>query len=309
MTYSLLRWLLTPFRYGAVSFYRGFFLRSACIAVIKLFSKNRVLLTGLMEVRPVDRLDLSFVPSDSMVISEVFWFGVQGYEGMLASIWQNLCIHASHILEIGGNVGFYTVIGSKTSTTAYTVLEPVPEIASVLNANLARNEIGHVVVLQAAAIPETLQQQVLLNVPDEGTLNPVGSHLVSGSEVSGRTSKKIIRVPGLPFHDLIQDCDLIKIDAEGLEFALLTSAKQVIQTKRPTILIEVLPESVHLGTLLAELAETCNYFIHVIPAYGTHKITIIPASKFTSSVPRQYNSKDIILSCKKLNGAGTILNP
>ena len=61
-------------------------LRSACVPLLKIAATKRELLASLPEIRPLDRRDITFEPSDSMVVDAVFWFGVQGYEGMLAEL-------------------------------------------------------------------------------------------------------------------------------------------------------------------------------------------------------------------------------
>jgi FkbM family methyltransferase len=300
---ATLRFLLMPFRMGAVSFRRGNFVRSLSIGVLKIFASTPNLVADLKAVRPVDRPDLSFEPSDSMVIRAVYWFGVQGYEGILASTWVDLCSKAENILEVGGNVGFYTVLGAKATKGRYCVVEQVPEIANTLQANLVRNGLQLPEVLVAAVIPGVQRQNVELNIPNEGSANPVGSHLVLDGEVFGRSSQRVLTVAGLPFVDLIRDKDLIKIDAEGIEYALLSFVKDELLASRPTLVIEILPEAENLGALISDLAKTCRYIIHVVPAYGSDQILTIPASEFNSKTPGKYNSKDVILAVQKLSGS------
>ena len=88
----------------------------------------------LTEIRPLDAPTLSFESVDSMVMDAVFWFGVRGYEGIVARVWTALCHQSHSILEIGGNVGLFTVIGAQAAQGAYTVVEPVPVVAATLRA-------------------------------------------------------------------------------------------------------------------------------------------------------------------------------
>lgn len=288
-----------PFRVGAVKFPRGSLIRSACIAVLKSAKKTRKLSTLLDEVRPLDLPDISFGATDSMVLDDVYWFGVQGYEGKLSDLWIGLCARSENILEIGGNIGLYTVIGARNRRGNYTVVEPVPVNAEILRANLVRNKITGVKLLEAAAISDRMPKDVSLNIPSEGRGAPVGAHLVS-SVVGQRTSEEMLTVMGIPMRDLVADCDLIKIDAEGIEAELLESVTDLLLQRKPTLVIEVLPEAERLGALVAELAEMVGYLINIIPAYGTDKIVSVPAGEFSSSVPRRFNSKDIVLSTFEL---------
>jgi FkbM family methyltransferase len=225
----------------------------------------------------------------------VYWFGIQGYEGHVAAVWVDLCRRSRSILEVGGNVGLFTTIGARATAGRYTVVEPLPELVNILKANLARNRIANVETFEAAAIPDRVGRDVTLNIPDEHRDAPVGAHLVDGSEVSGRSSLRMLDVRGIPFRDLVAGRDLIKIDAEGIEAELLTSARDILLANRPTLLIEVLPEAVALGKALAVLAKDGGYSISIIPEYGSDTNVVVDADTFSSDLPRHYNSKDVLL--------------
>ena len=292
----------TPLRQAVTGLGRRNPLRIASTLVLKRASRaySNQLSGHLAEIRPLDQPHLTFEPSDSMVADAIFWFGVRGYEGTVARIWTALCAQAANVLEIGGNVGLFTVIGARATTGAYTVVEPVPAVAATLRANLARNAITRVEVLQAAVVPGEARQ-VTLNLPDEGHAIGVGAHLVDDVEVAFRASRGQISVPGLPIARLAQGRDVIKIDAEGIEAALLADIRPHLLAARPNLLIEVLPEAAALGRFLAELATEAGYQIHILPEYGSDTIVTVPAASFTSALPRRYNSKDVVLSTGPLS--------
>lgn len=288
-------------RLGVVRFPRGSLLRNACIGVIKATQGKCRLPPRLAEVRPLDRPALSFEATDSMVMDAIYWFGVQGYEGRMADVWESLCSQARNVVEVGANVGLFTVLGGKATSGSYLALEPVPGVADILRRNLARNGLSDKVeVYQSAAIPDATQSTVALNIPNEGRDSPVGSHLVVGSEVTGRSSLQVIHVAGLPFRQLVRNANLIKVDAEGLEAQLFESARSEIAGNTPTIVAEVLPESTRLASLLRELAITHGYTINIIPAYGTNRIDVVEPQRFDSKTPLMSNSKDVVLSRLRL---------
>jgi hypothetical protein len=66
--------------------------------------------------------------------------------------------------------------------------------------------------------------------------------------------------------------------------------------ERPTLVIEVLPEAVQLGELLAGLAVRGGYGIYVVPGFGSDTIVRIDPGAFTSATPQRHHSKDVILS-------------
>jgi FkbM family methyltransferase len=287
-----------PLRRGAVALRRGSLPRSACIAVLKLAATaRRGRLAGeLSEIRPLDLPEVTFRPIDSMVMDAVYWFGVQGYEGKLADVWVNFCGHARSVLEVGGNVGLFSVIGARATAGRYSVVEPVPGIAAVLRDNLLRNGLGRVEVIQGAAIAAETPREVVLSIPDEGRAAPVGSHLIEGVEISGRSSAAQIRVAGVPFRSLVAGRDLIKIDAEGIEAELLSAARDIILAERPTLVIELLPSATKLAALLGELARVAGYAIHIVPQWGSDTIVTIAAETLTADMPSRHNAKDVVLS-------------
>lgn len=250
----------------------------------------------LDEIRPLDAPALSFEAVDSMVMDAVYWFGVRGYEGTVARVWTALCARSRSVLEVGGNVGLFTVIGVRVAPGPYTVVEPVPMVAATLRANLARNGLSAVEVLQAAAVPGGEAREVTLNVPAEDWGVPVGAHLIDGVEVAGRSSRSQVTVPGLPIRGLAAGRDLIKIDAEGIEAALLGDIRALLIERRPTLLVEVLPEAERLGALLAALAIEAGYQIHILPEWGSDRVVTVPAAAFNAGLPRTFNSKDVVLS-------------
>jgi FkbM family methyltransferase len=302
VTGRVVREALFPLRWAVTALPRGSFLRSACVPAVKWASTRRALLSGLPEVRPLDRPDISFEATDSMVLDDVYWFGVQGYEGVLADIWTHLCAEASSVLEIGANIGFYSVIGGKACRGRYTAVEPLPEVAAVLRANLRRNGIGRTEVLEGAAIQDARPQRVRLNVPDERRAAPVGAHLALGSEVSERSSSRLATVDGFPMRDLARGRDLIKIDAEGIEHSLLHSVMPLLIDSRPTLVLEVLPESEQLAAVIRELAGAAEYTINIVPGYGSDQVVSVTADQFTAQAPERFHSKDVILACP---GRGT----
>jgi len=298
--------LFHPFRKAAVSLKRGTLPRKACVAVLQVAAKaNRTRLSARVgEIRPLDAPELRFKPVDSMVLDAVYWFGVQGYEGRVADVWVGLAGRARSVLEVGGNIGLFSVLGGRACHGSYTVVEPVPHVAAVLRENLTLNGCGSVELLEAAAVPGAEETEVMLNVPDEGRGAPVGSFVTGASEIDNRSPGRSLAVRGIPFRTLISGRDLVKIDAEGLEADLLDSARDLILAERPTLMIEVLPSAPRLATLLAELATTAGYEIHVLPEWGTDRIVTVPASTFTAALPGRYNSKDVVLSTSALPGSG-----
>jgi FkbM family methyltransferase len=202
----------------------------------------------------VDEPELRLANVKSIVVRNLFWFGHGGWEGAETRAWQYFSSRATRILEIGANVGLYTVCGASRAREAeYTAVEPHPHTSRVLRRNLELNGLNHVRVLEAAVVGHKTTDRMTLVVPladqDE---TPPGSFLQSGGELSiaGRMSYD---VPVVDVHDLVTGIDLLKLDAEGYEFDILNPVREILVRDRPTIFVEVLPDAKKLQRFVAEL--------------------------------------------------------
>lgn len=286
-----------PLRLAAARLRRQNMLRKISLGVLQYAHrahKGRIA-ERLEEIRPLDAPEISFQAANSMVVEAVYWYGLRGYEGAVPAIWARLCASAQSVLEIGGNVGLYASVGGRAGAPRYTVVEPVPGVAALLRENIRRNQATQVEILEAAAIPDPVPRRVQLSIPMEAHEVPVGSHLVDHVEVAQRRSARLIDVDGVPFRDLIAGRDLVKIDAEGIEAELLSSARDILATTRPTLIVEVLPEAHNLAKVLVDLAQSCGYTLHALPEYGFDGIQRLELAEFTSTLPGRFNAKDVLL--------------
>lgn len=285
--------LLDPLRRAVAHGRRGSLPRNAAIALLRQV-RPWFRVSDLAEVRPLDMPELSFEPTDSMVMDAVFWFGMRAYEGQMYRIWPALCAQAASVLEVGGNVGFYSVLGGRAASGRYQVVEPVPEIARVLARNLARNGITRVDVLEAAVVTGEQEQMVRLNIPDADRAAPVSAHLATGSAVVREVGRSL-EVRGVPFRRLVAGCDLVKIDAEGIEAALLQDAMAELEATRPVLTLEVLPEATALAGLVRDIAARWGRTIVIVPEYGMDGVAYRSAAAFDATELPRLNAKDVVL--------------
>ena len=124
---------------------------------------------------------------------------------------------------------------------------------------------------------------------------PVGAHLTTGTEIANHPGTRQIVVEGIPFRDLVAGCDLIKIDAEGVEVDLLRAARDLIVAAKPNLLIEVLPSSPELAAFLVELAKEAGYRMVILPEWGADIPVVTTPEGFTLALMTQNNSKDLLM--------------
>lgn len=130
---------------------------------------------------------------------------------------------APRILDCGANIGVSVLRYKQLFPNAEIVaFEPDPKLNTLLRRNLVTNGAGDVEVVEAAVWSEANSISFIC----EGTL---GGHIASeeneiDSTVKGRHS--IVTVPTVPLKEYLErPVDLIKMDIEGAELAVLRSCR------------------------------------------------------------------------------------
>ena len=97
---------------------------------------------GVTTFRLADDPELAFVAADSLVLAQLYWYGEQGWEPELLPWWRRYCRRAESVLELGANVGYFTVQAARTAPGHHHVsVEPPPFSLEICRANLALNQV------------------------------------------------------------------------------------------------------------------------------------------------------------------------
>lgn len=154
----------------------------------------------------------------------------------------NLAGASRRTVDVGANRGIYTYWLSKLSDFV-EAFEPNPELAARLSAAALRN-----VSVHCAALSNKIGSASLHIPPHRrgGLDDPSGSLQRRASWGEGGTSfaVRLLTLDSFGFRDI----DLIKIDVEGHEEAVLEGAWNTIDECRPTLIIE-LEERIKTGCL------------------------------------------------------------
>lgn len=131
------------------------------------------------------------------------------------------------VFDIGANAGFYTLAFSRLvgATGHVWAFEPLPENIRNLRRHIALNALQNVTVVEAA-VSEKSGAAGFLPAPS----NAMG-RLSDHGEITVRTVSidETCQGTGMP--------DLIKLDVEGAESAVLEGARQTLSRHRPIILL------------------------------------------------------------------------
>lgn len=130
------------------------------------------------------------------------------------------------VVDVGANVGYYALLFRQAVGPRGRVvcLEPDPGNLRELRRNVERNHLHNVEVVAAAA--GEAAGEIRFSSGLNGSVSAAGD----------------LRVPAIRLDDLSDGpVDLIKIDVEGYEAAVLRGAAGLIERRRPTLFIELHP--------------------------------------------------------------------
>jgi FkbM family methyltransferase len=247
-----------------------------------------------------DNPRLAFVNAESLVLHQLYWFGEQGWEPQLLPWWRSFCGRASAVLELGANVGYFTVQGARAGPQArYVAVEPYPPSARVCRANLELNRVASVELLTAAAVAHPGPPTVELHVPRDQLATPTVAFLGADTELPAPMRRHVARtvpVPAVEVRSLLAGTDLLKLDVEGQEHALLAAGREHLRTRRPTVFVEVLPGTARLRRLLAELCRDDGFHCYVPRADSLVRLQV--PELLGAALLDRYGCQDVILSAE-----------
>ncbi|HEY4630434.1 MAG TPA: FkbM family methyltransferase [Blastococcus sp.] len=247
--------------------------------------------------RVLDNPELALVSADSLVLAQVYWYGEQGWEPELLPWWRSFCRHSRSVLELGANVGYFTVQAALAAPGArHVAVEPHPFSMAICRANLALNHLESVELIGAAAVGDPYVSSVRLLVPADQRATPTVAFLPADTELPAGMARDVttaLDVPAIDVRALLDGVDLIKLDVEGQEHTLLAAARDHLREHRPTLFVEVLPGTAKLRALLAELCARDGYRCYVPTREGL--VQIAPDRLATVRLKHEYGGQDVIL--------------
>ncbi len=189
-----------------------------------------------------------------VIENELFWKGIKGWEQVSLELWIRLCRRSSVICDIGANTGVYALTAKAVNPSAKVVaVEPVARVFRKLEANVALN--GWDIRTMQAAVSDHTGTAILYDLPH---LDHVLSVSLEAEWNNQSTALRPVEIPCITVTDLLQQMgagkvDLLKIDVETHEPAVLRGFHESIQRDRPSMLIEILNEDVarQISDLLA----------------------------------------------------------
>lgn len=186
-----------------------------------------------------------------LIASALYWRGLAGYEPeTFAALWK-VAADVAVLFDVGASTGVFTLAAAIEDRARHVfAFEPGPGMSADLARNIALNGLTNVTPVEAAACE--YDGMVDLFIPSGGSLAFGASTLPTFRPGGGRRSVRAIRLDTFVQQEGIERVDLLKLDAEGAEPAVLAGARALIERDEPWIICEVLHGLTEAG-LHAEL--------------------------------------------------------
>jgi len=187
------------------------------------------------------------------------------YGGAEQAFLKALIKPGDHIIEAGANIGSHTIGLAKAAGAGGRVyaFEPQPACYSILQAQIALNQISSIVAYPEAAGRE--RGHLWLPKTNYEALGNFGGVSLSQDQTMG---SQAVDVVSLDERCAEVPCTLIKIDVEGMEEQVIRGAAKLIQKNRPIIYLENdrIDKSRSLISALLQLGY--RLWWHITPLYN-----------------------------------------
>lgn len=214
-------------------------------------------------------------PHTSVIGRSIYLWGA--WEAKMTSVVQEKVQKGWHILDIGADIGYYSLLFAKKCGIqgAVAAFEPDPEPWPILNDNIAINNLQNIHTFALALSDH--RGHGMMKKGGRGQLFP------DKTEKDGDTN--IVEM--LPFDEFWprlewNRLDLVKIDVEGAEMSILKGMENVIDEYHPHIIIEIHPR---------QLKEIFHSSANEVMSLLTEKYSynLIPVDKDTLEIPQEGN--------------------
>lgn len=165
------------------------------------------------------------------------------YERIELDVFERLAAITKTVVDVGANIGLYCCIAADRVPAFGEIVafEPVSENLRYLKRNLEENKRTARVMVEEQAVGQASGKiQIYLS---EGS---IGTHSPSAKNALNSTTP--ITVPVVSLDDYVRQklrdrpIDLLKVDVEGYEGAVLRGARRTLHEDKPTLFIEFVPE-------------------------------------------------------------------
>jgi FkbM family methyltransferase len=171
---------------------------------------------------------------------QLFWYGY--YEKELGETLIKLLKQNDIFLDIGANIGYFSLLAAKNGANVFA-FEPAKQLFEKLEKNISINGNVNAAPFNVAVGELSEEKDLFLSGPD----NLGMSSLQKPENYSGNSQRvKVVSIDEWFENSGLPGIQVIKIDVEGSELAVLKGMKKVLEIHKPVLLIEVNHETLSL---------------------------------------------------------------
>lgn len=213
--------------------------------------------------------------------SKIFWGGLSAFEGNTLHWWKILAKRSKVILDVGANTGVYSLLAKTLNPLAEVhAFEPIGRVYSILATNIALNRAEQCTPSIAAhrmALSDYSGEGQMFDLPVEhmytASLNK-DIHAERGNPIHACTEQvKVKRLDHFLNSHNCEGLDLIKIDVESHEPAVLRGLGDWLPRFHPSLIVEIWNNDV--GTAVEDALHGCDYRYFAITDTTTESRTHI----------------------------------
>jgi FkbM family methyltransferase len=156
------------------------------------------------------------------------------------------------VYDVGANIGFFSLLAASLvgPTGRVEAFEPMPSSAEAIRANATLNGLDTIRVHQVAVADRSGLQTLLLHSEDsESHLADRGRHRA----ITGELAVDVIALDEHIENGLVPIPDVIKIDVEGSEIAVIRGLERTLHLRDVTIVCELHETNHEVAHLLTDL--------------------------------------------------------
>ena len=212
-----------------------YFLKAAnSLGIANRVYKKRLLHNFYMLLNPTEHIQ-----------QRLFWYGY--YEKELGELLKKIVSPGDVFLDLGANIGYFSLlVASNSPSTKIISFEPVKDLFQNMNDNISLNNIKNISTINAAVGEINGEKELFVSASD----NLGMSSFRQPENYSGKKEKiKVVTIDDWYKTSGLSKIDIIKLDIEGSELAALKGMKEVLQTQKPVLIVEINPETLSMFNL------------------------------------------------------------
>ncbi len=162
-------------------------------------------------------------------------------------------------VDVGANVGYYTVLGAKLVGLNGEVhaFEPSPDSIELLKKSVEASGLSNIFVNEIGLFDRKAELPIFLSSKNIGS-----NSFAEVAEQKGSAPAKVITLDAYVKEHKLDRIDVIKMDIESAEFAALQGMKETLQKFHPKMLIEINPER------LAAMGSSAEELMKLLESFG-----------------------------------------